>query len=309
MNEMVFSLNNGSYSFRTPSGKHEYPVGSLLISFAEMNLHEFLQDVRAFREEDTYHFLLDHGSVEIEEYYSDLCTALSLQQQGLGKKYNPVLVQLLVNGLEAIEQDYILNGDGFTDASGKRVNAWFLPLMELQNSLHDIVVNPGLTVDFAKKTYQMFPHIDKYENIRCFHDFEGDETVLLYAVSDPISFILFETYETALEHVVIRKCKNCGRLFVPINRSDETYCSRILENGKTCHDVGYDNTIDDFQKCYRKLYKTLKARCRQHAHDANYAERHVAPLLRAAAVARDSFRSDGDLEGFERWIKVNKDAY
>ena len=34
------------------------------------------------------------------------------------------------------------------------------------------------------------------------------------------------------------KCKNCGKFFVPENRSDELYCSNIFENGKNCKEVG-----------------------------------------------------------------------
>lgn len=35
----------------------------------------------------------------------------------------------------------------------------------------------------------------------------------------------------------IKKCKNCGKFFVPDNRVDELYCNSIYENNKTCKEV------------------------------------------------------------------------
>lgn len=35
---------------------------------------------------------------------------------------------------------------------------------------------------------------------------------------------------------IIKKCKNCNRLFIPINRLDEKYCSRI-NNEKSCKEI------------------------------------------------------------------------
>lgn len=65
---------------------------------------------------------------------------------------------------------------------------------------------------------------------------------------------------------MIKKCKNCGKFFVPENRSDELYCSNIFENEKTCKEVGpfkikqklmeENNDIKFYRNVYQKLFLT-----------------------------------------------------
>lgn len=56
---------------------------------------------------------------------------------------------------------------------------------------------------------------------------------------DIIQTFIIELFEmTEIESTAIKKCKNCGRFFVPDNRVDELYCNNIYENNKTCKEVG-----------------------------------------------------------------------
>ena len=55
--------------------------------------------------------------------------------------------------------------------------------------------------------------------------------------TDIIQALLIELLEIAKLNIEIKKCRNCGKFFVPNNRSDEIYCSNIYENGKTCKEI------------------------------------------------------------------------
>ena len=55
------------------------------------------------------------------------------------------------------------------------------------------------------------------------------------------------------------ECKNCRRMFSPSLRKEEVYCMHVNENGKTCKEVGYENTMDNIDKEYRKAQKTKNA--------------------------------------------------
>lgn len=55
--------------------------------------------------------------------------------------------------------------------------------------------------------------------------------------ADIIQALLIELLEIAKLNIEIKKCRNCGKFFVPDNRSDEIYCSNIYENGKTCEEI------------------------------------------------------------------------
>ena len=90
------------------------------------------------------------------------------------------------------------------------------------------------------------------------------------------SFII-ELFELALSDTIeIKKCKNCGKFFVPDNRSDEIYCSNIYENGKTCKDVGHFRTQQKLMKenddlrIYRNVYQKLLLRTRRNPENSQY---------------------------------------
>lgn len=73
----------------------------------------------------------------------------------------------------------------------------------------------------------------------------------------------------------IRKCKNCGNYFVPLNRSDEQYCCRVQPNGKMCRDLDYEVKInaDTLLTIYRTAYKTHNARKRRNLNNRTNAEK------------------------------------
>lgn len=74
-------------------------------------------------------------------------------------------------------------------------------------------------------------------------------------------FVLFCFYKIVLDELELNQCQNCGRFFIPSKRKSEIYCDRVLPNGRTCKQVGYENKInsDDIMKEYRKAYKTRNA--------------------------------------------------
>ena len=94
---------------------------------------------------------------------------------------------------------------------------------------------------------------------------------------DIIQTFIIELYEmTEIESTAIKKCKNCGRFFVPDNRVDELYCSNIYENNKTCKEVGPFRTKqklmqeNDDLRIYRNVYQKLLLRTRRNPNNEQY---------------------------------------
>lgn len=92
------------------------------------------------------------------------------------------------------------------------------------------------------------------------------------------SFII-ELFEiTLIDNIEIKQCKNCGKYFVPDNRSDEIYCSNIYENGKTCKEVGHFRTqqklmqLNDDLRIYRNVYQKLLLRTRRNPDNTQYED-------------------------------------
>ena len=95
--------------------------------------------------------------------------------------------------------------------------------------------------------------------------------------ADIIQALLIELLEIAKLNIEIKKCRNCGKFFVPDNRSDEIYCSNIFENGKTCKEIVHfkvqQKLIDenDNLRIYRNVYQKLLLRTRRNPDNIQYA--------------------------------------
>lgn len=95
--------------------------------------------------------------------------------------------------------------------------------------------------------------------------------------SDIIQALLIELLEIAKLNIEIKKCRNCGKFFVPDNRSDEIYCSNIYENGKTCKEIGHFKVQqkliqeNDDLRIYRNVYQKLLLRTRRNPTNTKYA--------------------------------------
>lgn len=110
----------------------------------------------------------------------------------------------------------------------------------------------------------------KYEN-------EDKLNPYCFRCNDIIQTFIIELLELATnENIEIKQCKNCGKYFVPDNRSDELYCSNIYENGKTCKEVGHFRTKqrlmkeDDDLRIYRNVYQKLLLRTRRNPDNSQY---------------------------------------
>ena len=95
--------------------------------------------------------------------------------------------------------------------------------------------------------------------------------------TDIIQTLLIELLEIAKLNIEIKKCRNCGKFFVPDNRSDEIYCSNIFENGKTCKEIGHFKVQqkliqeNDDLRIYRNVYQKLLLRTRRNPSNTKYA--------------------------------------
>lgn len=132
-----------------------------------------------------------------------------------------------------------------------------------------------------------------------------------YFVSSFEECLMVELLELLKRKIVLKPCKNCGRLFAP-KRSNMDYCTRIASSdGKSCAEVGYNHTFannvknDELLLAYTRAYK------------AHYA-RMTKPRKKSANMTREAFESwyqeakrkleqaragELDAEIFKTWLK------
>ncbi|MGI6029825.1 MAG: DUF6076 domain-containing protein [Candidatus Heteroscillospira sp.] len=101
----------------------------------------------------------------------------------------------------------------------------------------------------------------------------------------------------------VRRCKNCGIYFAPLNRSDELYCRKLQSNGKPCSESDYESRIssDNLLRIYRTAYKTRNARKQRNLrnkHNADYEfRRWVAYARQQLHLAQDAHTGSAEFKG------------
>lgn len=94
---------------------------------------------------------------------------------------------------------------------------------------------------------------------------------------DICQLLIIELQEiVCMDKFEIKKCKNCGKYFVPEKRTDELYCNNIYEDGRTCKEIGSFKVKqkmindDDDLRTYRNVYQKLLLRTRRNPENLQY---------------------------------------
>lgn len=77
--------------------------------------------------------------------------------------------------------------------------------------------------------------------------------------NDINSMCLFAFNKMFEQNIIIKKCKNCNKLFIADNKRE--YCDRIQENGLKCSQIGYsfkekkknDLLLQEYMKAYKRV--------------------------------------------------------
>jgi hypothetical protein len=95
------------------------------------------------------------------------------------------------------------------------------------------------------------------------------EVVELYEIDSIVDLFRFEFVKMIEREIYIKKCKNCGRFFVPNRRQDAEYCDRYIgDTGKKCSEIGamlrYEQKVasDPVWEVYKRNYRRQNSRTR-----------------------------------------------
>lgn len=160
--------------------------------------------------------------------------------------------------------------------------------------------------DILEGRNQSFTFESLFEMLRD-KEVEVTATITLHDLPDIYSLCTY-TIERLIDHgIKMRKCKSCGRYFIPLNRSDEQYCYRLLENGKKCRELNYMSKInnDDYLIAYRTAYKTHNARKQRNMNNKPNAENDFKKWVERAKVLLDDARN-GRISFEEYCVELKK---
>jgi ribosomal protein L31 len=135
---------------------------------------------------------------------------------------------------------------------------------------------------------------------------KGD-VFLFFETKDVENVVLFDLYKSAELHIKPKRCKNCGKAFLPATRSDEIYCRNEYKNGRTCSQIAFEikSKENPFYTEYRKAYKTMKARAARASDNKRFKEK-ISQWAKKAAAKQIEFERLGDIDGYKAWIEQSK---
>jgi hypothetical protein len=114
--------------------------------------------------------------------------------------------------------------------------------------------------------------------------------------------------------LVIKKCNNCGKYFIPLRRSDAIYCDRISPHNpsKTCKDDGSQRTfeeklkMDAAEKLRRSVYQVMQMRVRRNPDVEIYKENFEKWKSDVAKWKTGIKRGHKTSEDFIQWLNDSK---
>lgn len=130
--------------------------------------------------------------------------------------------------------------------------------------------------------------------------------------SDIESILAIEFKEFIFDkHHTIKKCKNCGKYFIPNNLRDIKYCNNVFENNKTCKQIGKELTYkkslqdDKLLDMYRKRYLSLASSVSHYGTDKAIA-RFEKYKKDGAVMKKKYLNKQISRKNFEEWINSTK---
>lgn len=162
-------------------------------------------------------------------------------------------------------KEYIFHDTGFSDYGFSTVGHFLLSsiqdvywgLLLINGALNNLATGKEKLV-LSSLTTELWGAIA----VPCRFVYLFEEVRTVYVIDGLMSVLLVELSKIFENNVSIKKCKNCGKYFIPGNRSDEIYCDKTSPQNPqmTCKEYGskklwYDKLkLDDAAKLARNIY-------------------------------------------------------
>lgn len=98
---------------------------------------------------------------------------------------------------------------------------------------------------------------------------KAPEIAELYEISNIKDLLRFEFIKMIEHDIFIKKCKNCGRFFIPRRRADAEYCERTYaDTNRKCSEIGatlrYERKVagNPILEAHKKAYRRFNSRTR-----------------------------------------------
>ena len=257
--------------------KKEFNIGEQLCDFLNTNFED-IDSFKNFNKKYGINFILNLTYVKFSDYPVP-AEEYENSIEKVFKEYRHVLIAFQT--ALKIDIEYIFNMNQLEEIKDLNSRQRFQVMTNSDKQCESFMfwddnkVNINLSAFEILRDYSNFPmRQDETQRIVTKADIPSSYFI---ECTDIIQTLLIEFIEIANLNIEIKKCRNCGKFFVPDNRSDEIYCSNIFENGKTCKEIGHFKVKqklihdNDNLRIYRNVYQKLLLRTRRNPDNIQYA--------------------------------------
>lgn len=144
----------------------------------------------------------------------------------------------------------------------------------------------------------------------------------VYELANAEEQIRFELFKIIQNNFTINKCKNCGKLFIPVTtsknrnqkgRNDQKYCNNLyLDTGKTCREIGALNKrkekvqnsliLKEYSREYKRMYGL------HYNHTKDFKERQFKEWSNKSRELRDIY-NDSQINEFKQELQNLSQSY
>ena len=175
----------------------------------------------------------------------------------------------------------------------------------VQRKIEQLFNNPDIEVDEAVTAAAQILRDDGHEKINI-------EAVFFDGIID---FACYEINEMINGNVRFKRCANCGRVFIPQNRSDTIYCDRVSPQcpDKTCKKYGAEQqhrknlVSSEASGLYRKIYMSKQMLAKRNPDIVEYLESFEKFKSQSKQWKADVKAGTKTEEEFIEWLKSVKE--
>ena len=239
----------------------------------EEDKNEFLNTFFPTSYNDRYTYiekLLDE-ELTVNELSKNELVSLSIDKQKdyLIKEIQANYISILENHIEKINYRYNLDTQNLTI---NEFNFLYDSVIELPKNTRYFCYIEGHYIKSFKTIYEkLLTHNgDKKEYlIKLINNLKSPIIFNSFEIND-LDNLLNTYYNYFIDNnIIIRKCENCGKYFIPTTRNDEKYCNNIFTNNLTCKEYApkykYRKSInnDEIKKAHYNLSQNFRMKIKR----------------------------------------------
>lgn len=251
-------------------------IGTLLCNFLNCNFKD-LQSVKNFVQEYSFTLLSEITKMEFKNTYSL-------------KEYETMIQEIVNKSGDKLENEkedfihdvnYLFNVDQLEEINNLTPLQRFYVLSKKVNKAISQFENSKLQIALGDLT-TLIDNISTLDEESLIEVATVNKDRILpipytFESKDISQLLIIELQEiVCMDKFEIKKCKNCGKYFVPEKRTDELYCTNVYEDSRTCKEIGAFKVKqkmineDEDLRTYRNVYQKLLLRTRRNPSNQQY---------------------------------------